>query len=366
MAVPANDHGVSARAVRVEDESAFFDYAVSEGWTDGLPVVAPTADRVGAMLATAGRPADQLLGYVPPRWGELTVERAAINAVMAGCLPEYFPVVLAACEAMLDPSFNLFGVQATTHPVGPTVIVSGPVVGELGISAGYGCLGPGTRANMTIGRALRLVLRNPGGAEPGVLDRATQGYPGKLSFCFGERPDSPWSPLRDDLGFGADTSTVSVFQGSGTFNILDLVSETPVELLTTIAHSLKGIGSNNMQLQRGEALVVMCPDHARILSNGGLTKDGVKRYLWSNSTVRGREFPPAMRNLLLRWRPDEFSVMSEDTVVPLVRSPDDILIVVAGGAGGHSCFVPGFSDGALVTRMVGRSVTMDGIRGAPH
>ncbi|MDO8208875.1 hypothetical protein [Conexibacter sp. CPCC 206217] len=332
--------------------AAFFDHAEAAGWTDGLPVLEPTPEAVAALLATVARDPAELLGHVPPRWGELTVERAAINAVMAGCRAEVFPVVVAACEAMLDPAFNLFAVQATTNPVGPTVIVNGPILNALGISSGAGCLGPGSRANMTIGRALRLIMLNPGGAEVGPIDRATHGYPGKLSLCFGEAPGSPWPQLHERRGFAPGDSTVTLFQGTGTFNLLDLVSTTPLELLTTIAHSLKGIGSNNMQLQRGEALVVICPDHARILAGGGLTIADVQRFLWSGSTVRGHEFPPAMRNLLTRWRPDEFALVGEQTAVPLVRTPEEIALVVAGGSGGHSCYVPGFADGALVTRSI--------------
>ena len=338
-------------------ETQFSDFAYEQGWTDGLPIVAPTPDRVAAMVAASGRAADELLGYVAPLWGELTVERAAVHAVMAGCRPADFPVVVAAAEAVLDEDFNLLGVQPTTNPVGATIIVNGPIAGELGINSGAGCLGPGFRANITIGRSIRLIFLNVGGGRPGVIDRSTQGSPGKLSLCFAENEArSPWEPLHVDRGFEAGDSTVTLYQGSGTFNILDLVSSNAVELLTTIAHSITGIGNNTMLLARGEALVVLCPEHADILARDGFTKADVQRYLWEHSTVRGDHFPAEMRTFVEFWRREEFGgEIKPDTIIPLVRKPEDLVVVVAGGTGPHSCFIPSFGDGRLVTRPVRRA-----------
>src|SRR2546428_5660489 len=186
-------------------------------WCDGLPVVPPTEERVRAMLGEAL--AERSLGAMPPLWRQATLEKLAVNAVMAGCEPAYFPVVVAAVEAMLEPAFNLYGVQATTHPVAPLLIVHGPIARELGVHAGSGCFGPGFRANATIGRAIRLILMNLGGAWPGRYDMATQGSPAKFTYCIAEREDaSPWGPLR------AGESAVTVFGGEAPHNVNDHVS----------------------------------------------------------------------------------------------------------------------------------------------
>jgi hypothetical protein len=173
----------TADQVRVEGtEETVYEYFLSQGWTDGLPVIPPTVERVEAFLAQAKFPPGEVIGVIPPQWAELSVEKLAVNAVMAGCKPEYMPVLVAAVKGMCDPAFNLYGVQATTNPVGPMLAVNGPIANEIGLKADTGALGPGWRANVTIGRALRLVLINVGGGIPGDMDRATQGMPGKLFF----------------------------------------------------------------------------------------------------------------------------------------------------------------------------------------
>jgi hypothetical protein len=208
---------------------ALLEAFLEREWADGLPIVPPTPERVAAMLGA--RDPARSLGAMPPLWREATLEKLAVNAVMAGCRPEYFPLVEAAVEAMLDPTFNLYGVQATTHPVAPLVIAHGPYARAVGVHAGSGCFGPGFRANATIGRAIRLVLLNVGGAWPGRHDMATQGSPAKFSFCIGENEDaSPWGPL-------VPGDAVTVYGGEPPHNVNDHVSTTAAGILATVAHT---------------------------------------------------------------------------------------------------------------------------------
>src|SRR4029450_6524935 len=213
---PATTIPATTNTITVPDTPEAVLAAFSEReWCDGLPIVPPPEERVRAMLG--GVQPDRLLGVMPPLWRRVTLEKLAVNAVMAGCEPAAFPLVVAAVESMLDPAFNLYGVQATTHPVAPLLIVHGPIAEELGVHAGSGCFGPGFRANATIGRAIRLVLLNVGGAWPGRHDMATQGSPAKVSCCITERRDAPWGPLHE-------TSMVTVFAGEPPHNVNDHVS----------------------------------------------------------------------------------------------------------------------------------------------
>ncbi|CAN0405473.1 unnamed protein product, partial [Phaeothamnion confervicola] len=234
----------------------------ARGWSDGLPVVAPTRARVDAMLRYCDHSADLEIGTMPPRHGIVTPEILAINAVMAGCRPQYFPVVLAAVEAMLEPAFNLFAVQATTHPCAPCVIVNGPIARELGINARYGAFGPGVRANATIGRALRLILLNVGGAAPGVLDRSTQGQPAKYAYCAAENEaESPWPPLHVERGFDIEDSTVTVTGADGPHNINDHISDHADGILATLEGAMSDMGANNAYLY-GQPTIAFGPEHA--------------------------------------------------------------------------------------------------------
>src|SRR6478609_10049417 len=214
---------------------ALFD----RGWTDGLPVVPPTEARVLRMLEGTTRDAQDMVAVVPPDLVECTVEKVAINAVMAGCKPEYLPVVIAALEAACTDTFNMHGLLATTMPVGPVMIVNGPVRQRIGMNSGINVLGQGNRANSTIGRALQLVIRNVGGGRPGGVDRAAQGNPGKLSFCFPEDEEgSPWEPLHVERGFAPDASTVTIFPGEGPRGVVDQASRTPDSLARSMAACL--------------------------------------------------------------------------------------------------------------------------------
>src|SRR6185503_6456697 len=214
------------------------------GWTDGLPIVPPTERRVHEFLKQTARDPREIVGVLPPRQGEATIEKIAANAVMAGCRPEYLPVILAAIEALADPLFNLDSVQATTHPVATLLVVNGPIARAIGLQAGYNAFGQGFRANVTIGRAVRLVLMNVGGGLPGRGDRATQGTPAKIAYCVAENEnESPWEPLHVEAGLPADTSTVTVFGCEGPHNIQDDYSNTALGVLLTVAGAMGQAGT---------------------------------------------------------------------------------------------------------------------------
>jgi hypothetical protein len=342
---------VSTDVIRLADASqeALDDYLAEQGWSDGLPVVAPTAERVQAMLAGAGRPGDEVLGAMPPRQGVVAVETLAVNAVMAGCRPPYFPVILAAVEAMLDPAFNLFAVQATTHPCSPFLVVNGPIASELGINGRYGAFGPGFRANATIGRAIRLILLNVGGAGPGVLDRSTQGQPSKYSFCVAENEaESPWEPLHVERGFEPTQSTVTVVGCESPHNINDHVSGDAEGVLVTVAGSMADMGSNNAYLHGGPVLA-LGPEHAAIVAAGGLGKDDVKRYVFEHARVPRSIWE---RGGMAKMNDDPFAGVDP---VPIISRPEDLIVMVVGGFGRHSSWLPTFGASTqAVTREIRR------------
>jgi hypothetical protein len=319
----------------------FIDYALEAGWTDGLPVVPPTRQRVDAMLARLPATAGSSLGKVPPLLGELTMERLAANAVMAGCLPEYFPVVVAGMRALLEPSFNLAAAGPTTNPVGSMLLVSGPVRAEVGLNCGSGCLGPGTRANATIGRAVRLAIVNVGGAAPGKIDKATQGFPGKFTMCFGENEEeSPWLPFHVRHGFAPQDSIVTAYQACGTLNIQDQPSAKGTELVETIAGAMRVLGSNNLLSGNGPAFLVLCPKHARILASD-FTIEQLQETLLRRTAMRISDMPAAYRAYVQRRR----ETTESDEFVTITKTPADIEILVAGGPGNHSVFIPGYGNG---------------------
>ena len=222
---------------------------------------------------------------MPPLWRECTLEALAVNAVMAGAEPSYFPVIVAAVQAMLDPAFNLYGVQATTHPVAPLAIVSGPYARAIGMHAGSGLFGPGFRANATIGRAIRLTLLNVGGGWPGRHDMATQGSPAKFSFAIAEREDaSPWEPLHVGLGFVPEENVVTVYGGEPPHNVNDHVSTTAAGILNNVADVAATLGSNDgWYMCQSQLLVVLGPEHAATIAADGFTRADVQRFVFEHA-----------------------------------------------------------------------------------
>ncbi len=324
----------------------------SRGWTDGLPIVPPTPERWERMLADSGCDPKETLGLIEPRLGRATVGRVAVNAVMAGCAPEHLPVVLAAVRAMTAERLNLKALQTTTHPCAVLALVNGPVAEALDINATYNAFGQGAMANAVIGRAIRLVLLNIGGAAPGVLDRATTGSPAKYTFCFAENEaDSPWEPLHAERGFAATQSTVTVCGVEGPHNVNDHYATAAEEVLLTIAGVMATPGANNSYLD-GEMIVALGPEHAEIVARGGFTKEEAKRFLVEHAII-----PPHHINgpqmALYRERVPEKLIDGGTGGVRVLARPEQVMLVVVGGAGRHSQVMPSFGNTMSVTEPVG-------------
>jgi peroxiredoxin len=318
-----------AASLRALDGAGFdeLEEMFERGWTDGLPVIPPTVERVEAMLGKRDR--DEPLGEMAPAMASVTFERVAACAVLAGCRPEYFPVVVAAVQAVLEPTFNVGGQAVTTQPVGQVVVINGPVRDAIGLNGGVGALGPGWRANMTIGRALRLVISLTGGGFPGRLDRSALANPGKIGVCFAEDEEvSPWEPFHVSRGFPDDRSVVTVFGADAPLSISDHRSTSPEELARVLGEAAGATWSPNWWPLGGTSLFVLCPEHARSFAEWG----------WSKQQVRDAMFEVVRRPAgSLRWGETTPLVLGapDDQLVGKWSSPEDIVIVVAGGEAGR-------------------------------
>jgi len=325
------------------------DYFYGQRWTDGLPIVPPVYASVERLLALAGEAPEAVVGVVAPTMGIATVEKIAINAVMAGCEPRYFPVVLAAVKAICRPEFNLLPMQATTNPVTPMIIVNGPVVKQLQLNAGYNVLGQGWKANATIGRALRFVLNNIGGGIPGKVDKACHGQPGKFSLCIAENEEaSPWEPFHVERGFSAQDSTVSVIGVAGTQDIIHYARTSAKKILDTIVRSIPREGYKNLY-SGGEPLLILGPEQAAILGAERLSKKEIKRFIFEGTKVPVTLFHPETVDFIKGRRPRVFPEGCETTEIPIADRAEDIQIIVAGGAGNHNVFMPTWGDTRCVT-----------------
>ncbi|MFZ9040531.1 MAG: thioredoxin family protein [Ilumatobacteraceae bacterium] len=264
-----------SRRIEVAEAEDDIEMMFTRGWSDGLPVVPPTPERVLAMLEGTSRSPDEIVATVPPDLVDVTVEKVAIAAVMAGCRPEYLPWVLTAVEAACNDEFNMHGLLATTMPVGPVLVCSGPGTRRIGMNSGINALGQGNRANSTIGRALQLVVRNVGGGRPGEVDRATHGNPGKVGFCFAEADhQSPYGTLAGQHGIDPDVDAVTVFAGEGPRCIVDQLSRSPESLAATFAHQLQAMLHHKLVLAF-DAILVMGPEHARVFADAGWDRDRI-------------------------------------------------------------------------------------------
>lgn len=346
----SGDKVFAAEEVTLDSDDPYelhLDY-YRRGWSDGLPVIPATPERVRAMLE-----------YAPPGWGLdprlppanriATAEAVAIQAVLAGCQPKQFPAVLAAVEAMSDPVFNLTTVQATTHSAAPLIVVNGPRRSELEFSGGPGCLGPGSQGNATVGRAIRLVLLNIGGGVPGIGDKASQGHPGKYTYCFAENEEaSPWEPMHVERGFGTADSTVTVFAAGAPVNVNNHVGKTAEHILDTFADAMVTIGGSvthrrgygpDGKDQTGELIVLFAPEHAATIAAQGWTKDDVKRYLFEFARIP-TELMPKTGMWGMHEVPRWMQVDRSGWKVPVVASPECFIVLVAGGEGKHSSCIP--------------------------
>jgi len=342
---------IRARRIEVGESDDVFEFMFDQGLTDGLPVVPPTPERVVRMLSGTKRDAQEVVGTVPPNLAPVTVEKVAINAVMAGCKPEYLPVVLAAIEAITTEQFNMHGVLATTHFPTPVIIVNGPIRDRIGMNYRMNVLGQGNRANATIGRAVQLVVRNVGGGRPGEVDRAALGQPGKYTFCFPEFEErSNWDPLHVERGFERSDSTVTIYAGGAPNGIIDQLSRDAKSLATSYGLALATTGHPKMHFH-GEIVVIVPPEHVDTFAKDGWSKDQIRERIQEVTSRPARD--------LIR---DEFCAegiareMAEriglDTPMPKFREAKNITFVVAGGeAGKFAAYLGGWVSGPMGSQM---------------
>ena len=343
----------------VDDLEIWFD----KGVTDGLPVIPPSRARVERMLAASARARDDLVGEVAPNYGRATVEKIAINAVMAGCRPEYFPVVLAAVEAACDPSFNLHGVSTSTHFSSPLIVVHGPIRTRIALNCSFGVFGPGHRANATIGRALRLVMINVGGVRPGETSMSTFGHPGRYTYCIGEHEEvSPWPPYHASRGLAAADSAVTVFAGEAPHGISDHASRTARALAGSLGWSMASLWNAKHFPLYSHTMLVVGPEHARTLADDGWSKEDLVRHIFEAVRVPyGRLKPDEDNGEGTNLRFVKGTEPAPDQPIPKFPSPEELHVVVAGGtAGRFSMAIPGW----LGTRNGSRPVTVP-IRDTP-
>lgn len=297
------------------------------GWTDGLPIVPPTTGRVEEMLDYSPLSRDVVIGELDPLKGLASVEKIAINAVMAGCRPDYFPIVVAAVQCIAEVEFNLRGVQTTDENVTPLILLNGPIARQIGMNDGFGCLGPGWRPNGTIGRALRLIMQNIGGGWPAVVAFAGLGQPGRYTLCFAENEaQSPWTPFHVDAGFDADQNVVTVLRAESAINVTGGLEE--------VASVMASAASAFSWLHGGVIMVAISPATAVALSKMGISKEEARNWLYEN----GRISAESLKTLWIyqnvgkakEW-PDWAEAAIMEGAVPPVENPDKITLVVAGG-----------------------------------
>lgn len=355
MTAAANTALTDAPLLELEDSwEAINEWFLEHDLTDGLPIVPPTQARVAAMTGyvervLGWRPAD-VIGTLAPKQGQATVEKIAANAVMAGCLPEYMPVLIACVQAVAAPKFNLDAVQTSTHNTSPLPIVNGPVRAAIDLNCGYNYTGSRWRSTSTIGRALQLAMMNIGGT-PGSINIHTQGHIARFEHCIAENEEeNPWEPLHVERGYAADTSTVTLIPACPAAMIDDNGgSQTAEELLRTLALSIPYVGNRNTNGE-GQPLLILCPQHARLLANGGYSKAAVKRYVWEHGRLPFGNIPRGNLTNFSKKLLRQNAGSDPAFAVPIAEKPEDIVIVVMGGAGTHSLSVQ--------TRLASENITV--------
>ena len=353
LAAKYGDSAIKSRRILIAEQEDDIEACYSRGWSDGLPVVPPTKERVLQMLSGTSRRPDDIVGVVPPNLVECSVEKIAINAVLAGCLPQYLPVVIASVEAALQDEFCMHGLLATTYFSGPLVIVNGPISREIGMNSGGNVLGQGNRANATIGRALQLVIRNIGGGKPQEVDRSAFGTPGKIGFCFAEdEAGSCWQSLAQERGIEPGCSSVTLFAADGVQAIVDQKSRDPESLSRTFAAGLKSVGHPKLALA-SDAILVVSPEHERVFRLAGWTKDDLKKRLKDLLIVSGSEIVEGADGIS-----EGLPMRFKSKKVPKFRD-GGLLIVRAGGrAGMFSAIIAGWgASGKVGSAPVTRKIT---------
>ena len=353
LKIRLGETGIVSRRIDIGGGEDIIEAMYERDWSDGLPLVPPTEQRVLRMLQGTVRQPDEILGKCPPHMRDLSVEKVAVNAVMAGCKPEYLPVVLAAVEAVLDEQFGLHGVVATTMYVSPVLVVNGPVRNRIGMNAGVNALGQGNRANATIGRAVQLIIRNVGGGKPDGIDRANLGNPGKYTYCFAEDEEgSCWSPLCADFGFVAGTSTVTAFTGYGLQGLVDQKARDPESLSCTFAAGLRATANPNIA-PAGDAMLVVCPEHERVFRDAGWSKAQLATRLYEMLAIPGAEIIQGSGGIA-----EGIDPANADQTINKIR-PGGLLIVRAGGSAGMFSGIIGgwLASGAIGSVPVTKEVT---------
>ena len=340
-----------SRTIELADLDDEIEILFDRGVTDGLPVTPPTVERVLRMLEGTTRAPDEIIAVVAPNLVEVTVEKVAINAVMAGCRPEYLPWVIAALQAVCTDEFNVHGVLATTMPVGPVLICNGPGTRAIGMNSGVNVFGQGNRANMTIGRAVQLIVRNVGGGRPGEVDRAAHGNPGKLSFCFAEDEiGSPFTSLAVARGFAAEDDTVTVFAGEGPRVIVDQLARDAGQLANSFATCLRA--AHHPKLVIGfDCVLVVGPEHARVFAEAGWDRDVLLAQLHDRLTMHGSELVRGASGMA-EGVPDRFA----NETIGKFRADGLLLVHAGGGAGLFSAIIGGWANGSTGSQPVTRRV----------
>ncbi len=354
----AEAHAIAAtvaalRSRRVELGAAEDDIEAmyARGWSDGLPLVPPTPERVGRMLLGTTRAADEIVAVVPPDLVECSVEKVAVNAVLAGCEPQYLPVVLAAVEAACTDEFNAHGLLATTWFSGPLIVVNGPITRAIGMNSGVNALGQGNRANATIGRALQLVIRNVGGGRPGEVDRATLGNPGKYTFCFAERElDSPWEPLAVERGVAPGGNALTLFAGAGVQGVVDQLSRTPESLARSFAACLRSVG-HTKNVIAWDAMLVVSPEHARTFRAAGWSKARLRAELGELLQIPGEELVRGAGGIA-EGLPEGFRT----STMPKFRDGGLLIVHAGGDAGMFSAIIAGWASGEIGSEIVTKEI----------
>ena len=343
---------LQARKIELAESEDIMEACFERGWSDGLPLVPPTPLRVTRMLSSTDRSADEIVGSVPPDNRPCTIEKIAINAVMAGCKPDYLQVVIAALRAALKDEFCMHGLLCTTYFSTPVMIVNGPITKQIGMNSGVNALGQGNRANATIGRALQLIVRNVGGGIPGGIDRATLGNPGKYTFCFCEdESDAEWPSLSMDRGYTREDSVVNLFAGSGVQPFVDQQSRQPDSLVKNLANSLRSV-ANTRSFGMADAIIVISPEHRRVLREGGWTKPNLKQALYDELKTPGADIIRG-KDGIAEGMPEKF----KDIILNKFRD-DGLHIVGAGGkAGMFSAIISGWlASGEKGSQMVSQQI----------
>jgi len=348
---------IRARRIEIGESDDPFEFMFDQGLTDGLPVIPPTPERVVRMLTGTKRDAQDEIAIVPPNLAPVTVEKIAINAVMAGCKPEYLPVVIAAVEAVCTDEFNMHGVLATTHFPTPVIIVNGPIRDRIGMNYRGNALGQGNRANATIGRALQLIIRNVGGGRPQGVDRAALGQPGKYTFCFAEFEErSNWEPLHVERGFKPEDSTVTIFAGGAPNAIVDQLSRNASSLATSYGLAIAA-ASHPKHYGTGEMVVIVPPEHVDTFAKDGWSKDQIREQM-QHASMRPLSELVQDEDCAEGIPVERAEKMGLDTKLPKFRSNDQITLIVAGGeAGKFAAYLGGWASGpmgsSMTTRLIG-------------